>query len=99
MLLQILTALYRLIIQGIGLYRIALVVYFLLSWLPGGYQSKLGQILIRICEPYVGVFRQFVPPIGMVSLAGIVAFFALNFIEYGVTTVFQLLYNLIIQIG
>ncbi|WP_256244350.1 YggT family protein [Alkalibacterium sp. 20] len=85
--------------QGINLYRIALVVYFLLSWMPGGYQSKLGQILIRICEPYVGIFRQFVPSIGMISLAGIVAFFALNFIEYGVQAVFQLLFNLLTQMG
>jgi YggT family protein len=99
MLSQILLALYRLIMQGINLYRIALVVYFLLSWMPGGYQSKLGQILTRICEPYVSIFRQFVPSIGMVSLAGIVAFFALNFIEYGVQAVFQLLFNLLTQIG
>ncbi|MDN6293120.1 MAG: YggT family protein, partial [Alkalibacterium sp.] len=88
MLAQILIAMHRLILQGINLYRIALVVYFLLSWMPGAYQSKLGQFLIRICEPYVGIFRQFVPPIGMISLAGIVAFFALRFIEYGVTAVF-----------
>jgi len=99
MLVQILSAIYRLVMQGIDLYRIALVVYFLLSWMPGGYQSRLGQFLIRICEPYVGIFRQFVPPIGMVSLAGIVAFFALTFIEYGVQAVFQLLFNLITQIG
>ncbi|MDN6729230.1 MAG: YggT family protein [Alkalibacterium sp.] len=91
MLAQILIAMHRLILQGINLYRIALVVYFLLSWMPGAYQSKLGQFLIRICEPYVGIFRQFVPPIGMISLAGIVAFFALRFIEYGVTAVFNLL--------
>ncbi|GEK91535.1 YggT family protein [Alkalibacterium kapii] len=93
---QILITLHRLVMQGIDLYRIALVVYFLLSWMPGGYQSKLGQFLIRICEPYVGIFRQFVPPIGMISLAGIVAFFALRFIEYGVTAVFQLVFNLLI---
>ncbi|HAJ69761.1 MAG: YggT family protein [Alkalibacterium gilvum] len=96
MLAQILIAMHRLILQGINLYRIALVVYFLLSWMPGAYQSKLGQFLIRICEPYVGIFRQFVPPIGMISLAGIVAFFALRFIEYGVTAVFQLVFNLLI---
>ncbi|SFB84943.1 YggT family protein [Alkalibacterium subtropicum] len=99
MLVQILSAVYSLIMQGIDLYRIALVVYFLLSWMPGGYQSKLGQFLIRICEPYVGIFRQFVPPIGMISLAGIVAFFALTFIEYGVIAVFEFIINLLIQIG
>ncbi|MCC5895098.1 MAG: YggT family protein [Alkalibacterium sp.] len=99
MLVQLLPALYRLIMQGLQIYRIALIVYFLLSWMPGGYQSGLGQFLIRICEPYVGIFRRFVPPIGMLSLAGIVAFFALNFIEYGITALFQLMLNLLLQFG
>ncbi|PRY83951.1 YggT family protein [Alkalibacterium olivapovliticus] len=99
MLVQLIPALYRLIMQGLQIYRIALVVYFLLSWMPGGYQSGLGQFLIRICEPYVGIFRRFVPPIGMLSLAGIVAFFSLNFIEYGITALFQLVLTLIQQVG
>ncbi|GAB2497854.1 YggT family protein [Alkalibacterium psychrotolerans] len=99
MLVQILSALYRLIMQGLQIYRIALVVYFLLSWMPGGYQSSLGQFLIRICEPYVGFFRRFVPPIGMISLAGLVALFSLTFVEYGIQAIFQMLFNLIIQFG
>ncbi|EXJ22851.1 Cell division protein YlmG/Ycf19 (putative), YggT family [Alkalibacterium sp. AK22] len=85
--------------QGFQIYRIALIVYFLLSWMPGGYQSGLGQFLIRICEPYVGIFRRFVPPVGMISLAGIVAFFFLTFIEMGITQVFQILFRLVVQIG
>lgn len=96
---QLLQALYRLVMQGFQIYRIALIVYFLLSWMPGGYQSGLGQFLIRICEPYVGIFRRFVPPIGMISLAGIVAFFFLTFIEMGITQVFQILFRLVVQIG
>ncbi|WP_231492129.1 YggT family protein [Alkalibacterium sp. AK22] len=92
-------ALYRLVMQGFQIYRIALIVYFLLSWMPGGYQSGLGQFLIRICEPYVGIFRRFVPPVGMISLAGIVAFFFLTFIEMGITQVFQILFRLVVQIG
>jgi len=95
MLSQILWALYRIVMQGVEIYRIALVVYFLLSWMPGGYQSKIGEILTRICEPYVGFFRQFIPPIGMLSLAGIVAFFALNFIESGIEVVFIFIINLL----
>jgi uncharacterized protein YggT (Ycf19 family) len=97
--LQILSVLYNLIMQGLQVYRIALVVYFLLSWLPGGYQSSLGQFLIRICEPYVGFFRRFVPPIGMISLAGLVALFSLTFVGYGVNAVFSILFNLVRQFG
>ncbi|WP_202623255.1 YggT family protein [Alkalibacterium sp. MB6] len=99
MIVSILQVIQNLVMQGLVLYRYALVIYFLLSWMPGGYQSGIGQFLTRICEPYVSVFRQFVPPIGMISLAGLVAFFALNFIEYGVAAVFNILYNLLMIIG
>lgn len=99
MLVQILQTLHSILMQGLQIYRMTLVVYFLLSWMPGGYQSGLGQFLIRICEPYVGIFRRFVPPIGMLSLAGIVAFFALNFIGFGITAVFNLVINLLLQFG
>lgn len=99
MLAQLLSGLGNLIMQVFQVYRIALIVYFLLSWMPGGYQSGLGQFLTRICEPYVGIFRRFVPPIGMLSLAGIVAFVALNFIEYGVIALLEILYRLLVQFG
>ncbi|HLR91910.1 MAG TPA: YggT family protein [Atopostipes sp.] len=86
----------NLIIRLIDAYRIVLVVYFLMSWLPGAYQSKLGEILYRICEPYVGFFRRFVPPIGFISLAGLVALIALSFIQSGVAALFNFLINLFI---
>lgn len=85
----------RPIITGlIDIYRTLLVIYFLMSWLPGAYQSTPGQILIRICEPYVGFFRRFVPPIGMISLAGIVALLSLTLVENGAVTVINFLIRL-----
>lgn len=85
----------NLLIRAVDAYRLILIVYFLLSWLPGAYQSSLGRILHKICEPYVGFFRRFVPPIGMISLAGIVSLFALTFIKYGIVELINLLLRLI----
>ena len=78
------------------IYRTLLLIYFLMSWLPGAYQSKPGQILMRICEPYVGFFRQFIPPIGMISLAGLVALLSLRLVRNGVIVVFRFLIHLFI---
>ena len=86
----------QLLLNMIDIYRVILLVYFLLSWLPGAYQSTLGQLLARICEPYVGFFRRFIPPIGFISLAGIAALFALTLVEYGVVTVINFLIRIII---
>ena len=86
----------NLLLRAIDIYRLVLVAYFLMSWLPGAYQSTLGQLLRRFCEPYVGFFRQFIPSIGMISLAGLAALVSLTFIEYGVATIMEFLVQLAI---
>ncbi|MEC6747618.1 YggT family protein [Marinilactibacillus sp. XAAS-LB27] len=99
MVYQVIQFLHDISLRAVDIYRMLILVYFLMSWIPGAYQSSIGRILIRICEPYVGFFRRFVPPIGMFSLAGIVALFALSFIRMGITPVFQIILNLFNQIG
>ncbi len=91
---NIIAQLGNLLIQAIDLYRIVLLAYFLMSWLPGAYQSKLGRIIYQISEPYVGYFRRFVPPIGNISFAGIVALLALSLIRTGLLEVIKILISL-----
>lgn len=79
--------LYYIIARLINIYQGIMVVYILLSWLPGAYDSKFGQILARICEPYLSVFRRIIPPIGGIDFSPILAFFALNLIQRGIATV------------
>ncbi len=93
---NLLNGLLTIILEFISIYRTLLLIYFLMSWLPGAYQSKPGQILMRICEPYVGFFRQFIPPIGMISLAGLVALLSLTLVQNGVIVVFRFLIRLFI---
>ena len=85
----------RLLLRAIDLYRLLLIVYFLMSWLPGARQSQLGQVVYRLAEPYVSFFRQFVPPIGYVSFAGIVALLALGLIKSGLVVIINLLIRLV----
>lgn len=93
---NIITQLGNLLITAIDVYRLLLLVYFLMSWLPDAYRTKFGQFMIQICEPYVGFFRQFIPPIGMISLAGLVALLALSFIKTGLVSVISFLAMLFI---
>lgn len=50
--------LFSLILKIIDVYSLALVVYALLSWFPGGYDNPLGRFLYQICEPFLGIFRR-----------------------------------------
>ena len=86
----------RIILQGIDIYRLLLIVYFFLSWIPQARGSQFEQILAQLCEPYVGFFRQFIPPIGFISFAGLISLIALSFIQMGVSAIFDFLYVLFI---
>lgn len=69
------------------IYRFVLIIYIIASWLPQVFESPVGQLLARLSEPYLSIFRRFIPPIGMLDISPIVAFFALSFIEVGVMTI------------
>ncbi|WP_131847644.1 YggT family protein [Baia soyae] len=76
-------------------YSIALTIYILMSWLPQVRQSPIGAFMARICEPYLAVFRRFIPPIGMIDISPIVALIALQFVQQGLYVVIGFIFSLI----
>jgi len=75
---------YRVIMNLQTIYTFMIIGYVLLSWLPNARESFIGVFLGKLVEPYLGVFRRFIPPIGgMLDLSPILAVFALQFIAYG----------------
>lgn len=86
------------LIRLVEIFRILLVIYYLMSWLPDARESTLGEILTKICEPYVSFFRQFIPPIGMFSVASLVAYLALHLIERGIIVIFNFLIRMMMGI-
>jgi YggT family protein len=73
-------------------YYYALIVYILLSWLPGARESSIGYFLSRICEPYLEPFRRIIPPLGMIDISSIVAIIVLRFARYGLAQLLYMLY-------
>ncbi|ACA39052.1 conserved hypothetical protein [Lysinibacillus sphaericus C3-41] len=57
--------------------------------MPAAQNSAIGRMLEKVCEPYLGIFRKFIPPLGMIDISPIVAIFMLNFIERGLVIVIQ----------
>ncbi|TFE03564.1 YggT family protein [Jeotgalibacillus sp. R-1-5s-1] len=74
---------FSLLITLLQFYSYALIIYILLSWFPNARESSFGQILGRICEPYLEPFRKIIPPLGMIDISPIVAIIALNFAGMG----------------
>ncbi len=64
-------------------YSILLMVYALLSWFPGGYQSGLGRFLAKICEPYIQLFDRLPLRIGGFDFTILAAILILNLAVQG----------------
>lgn len=67
-------------------YSFVIFVYVMLSWFPvgnGGVLQSVYEALGKICDPYLNIFRRFIPPIGgTIDVSPIVAFIVLQFVVY-----------------
>lgn len=70
----------------IGIYSWALIIYILMSWFPNARETSIGMFLARICEPYLEPFRRIIPPLGMIDLSPLAAFFVLQLAQIGVVS-------------
>ncbi|GGP15711.1 membrane protein [Oceanobacillus neutriphilus] len=68
---------------ALSIYSFALIAYILMSWFPGARESQFGEMLGKICEPYLEIFRKFIPPLGMIDFSPIVAILLLQFARQG----------------
>lgn len=63
-------------------YSMIIFVYVMLSWFPTdrGILAGINNVLARICDPYLNLFKRLIPPIGgMVDVTPIVALLVLQF--------------------
>lgn len=72
-------------------FSFALIIYILLSWFPNARESSFGQILGKICEPYLEPFRKIIPPLGMIDISPLVAIIALNLARSGLQQLYIML--------
>lgn len=83
---------YRWVPLFFTIYSWLLIIYILMSWVPSVRESQVGVWLGKITEPYLSIFRRFIPPIGgMLDISPIVAFFVLRFVAGGVAYLIELL--------
>lgn len=59
-------------------YTILIFIYVIMSWFPiKGFIEDVYRVLASICEPYLGLFRRFMPAMGGVDLSPMVAILVL----------------------
>jgi len=58
-----------------------MLAYILTSWVPQIKNNFIVVFLEAICEPYLKLFRKFIPPIGMLDISPVVALIVLSVIQ------------------
>jgi YggT family protein len=80
----------NLILVAIQIYSFILIASILMSWIPNAKESSFGQMLTRITDPYLDIFRKFIPPLGMIDFSPIIAIFTLSLASRGIIVLFGL---------
>jgi YggT family protein len=94
-LLTIVNLIFQVLGWVVSAYIMLIVVYALMSWLPGAYQSKLGQFIGRLVEPFLGYFN-FIS-VGPLGFGPVVAIIVLSVVQYGLQYLHIIVLNLLIR--
>ena len=75
--------LFVLVQRLIDIYGWVIVIWCLMSWLPstGGLLDDIRAAMGMLVEPFLNVFRRFIPPVMGVDFSPVVAILALTLIE------------------
>ncbi|MHB1016912.1 MAG: YggT family protein [Coriobacteriia bacterium] len=78
------------LLQLVNFYEILIIAYILMSWLrpTDGLVGDIYRVLGTLTEPWLGIFRRFVPPIGMIDISPIVAIIALRVLTNALVRLF-----------
>ncbi|PTK66535.1 YggT family protein [Staphylococcus borealis] len=87
----LLATIFDFIIFLVQIYYFGMIIYFFTSWVPSVRESKLGQILGKLYEPFLEPFRKIIPPIGMIDISSLVALFVLVLFQAGLRSIFDMI--------
>lgn len=65
-------------------YYLLIIVYCIMSWIPRGIAGWVEDVrgaLAMLVEPFLSIFRRFIPPVFGIDFSPIVAIFVLELIE------------------
>ncbi len=67
------------VFRVIDFYTWLIIAYVLMSWFPiSGVFQEIYNVIASVVEPYLGIFRRIIPPMGALDISPIVAILVLN---------------------
>ncbi|MDJ0635542.1 MAG: YggT family protein [Xenococcaceae cyanobacterium MO_188.B29] len=76
------------LIAFLNIYFVLLIVRILLSWFQTAeWAYQIMAFLSPVTDPYLNIFRSFIPPIGGIDISAILAIFALQIVQGALATI------------
>lgn len=73
-------------------YSLMLIIRIFGSWFQSFQQTSFFRFIAHYTDPYLNIFRRFIPPIGgILDLSPILGFFVLQFLEWAMTRLLLML--------
>jgi len=86
--MEVLATLLSVLARTLEIYSLILLIRVLLSWFPNVDWSRQPFALVsQLTDPYLNLFRQFIPPVGGIDFSAILAFFLLQAVTSAVGSV------------
>ncbi len=76
----------------IFVYTLLILAYILTSWIRLPYSPTLNRVqrfLYDVCDPYLRIFRRFIPPLGPLDLSPMVAIIVLFVLSNVLTSLLE----------
>jgi len=62
----------------IHIYTLLIFARIIMSWVPHDPRNPIFDTLAQITDPYLNMFRRFIPPLGMIDFSPIIAMLVLQ---------------------
>ncbi|MBM7855243.1 YggT family protein [Desulfohalotomaculum tongense] len=83
---------YQAVDVAFEVYKVIIFARIILSFVKHNPYSPLIRFVYDMTEPYLSIFRRFIPPVGMVDFSPIAALFALSIIKWLVMSLLRAIF-------
>ncbi|HHO6180351.1 TPA: YggT family protein [Staphylococcus aureus] len=87
--INVLATIFKFILFVVEIYYFGMIIYFFTSWVPSIRETKVGDFLAKIYEPFLQPFRKVIPPIGIIDISSIAAIIVLVLFQKGLLQIFN----------
>lgn len=83
--MPVLQLLFQTLSTFVSIYLVLLFIRILLSWFPNiDFYNPPFSVLSQLTDPYLNIFRRFIPPLGGLDFSAILAILVLQIIQSAV---------------